>query len=237
MGKFIDISGYRFGRLTVDAVTDDRIKGQVVWQCTCDCGTRKRVRSDFLRYGEVKSCGCLVHDMMIERNTTHGLSRHPAYKIWCAIHKRCAPDNERSVDYHERGISVCAEWSTFEGFWADMGETWRAGLTLEREDNDKGYEPGNCVWADFRTQANNTRRNRWIDTPKGKMTVAQASREFGIRYPTLHNRLTLGLTGDALFRPIQNAGRDADEEASLVRQIADLQQRLRAIRRLKRKAL
>jgi hypothetical protein len=111
-----------------------------------------------------------------------------------------------------------------------MGSTWQKGLTLERVDNDKGYEPGNCMWADYTTQANNTRRSRWLDTPRGRMTIAQASREFGIRYPTLHHRVTMGLTGDALFAPIKNGGRDGDEERLILRQIADLKKRLAAVR-------
>lgn len=58
MGKLIDLTGQRFGRLTVLDVAE--YKGRLTtWRCKCDCGNEKIVRGDCLRYGLTKSCGCI----------------------------------------------------------------------------------------------------------------------------------------------------------------------------------
>lgn len=232
MGTLIDLTGKRFGRWTVLGRAAIEF-GQSRWCCLCDCGGKKVVKSWILRNGESRSCGCLSRDIATERGKTHGLSRHPAYKIWGAIKKRCSPTAERAEDYHGRGIQVCARWAaSFEAFWEDMGPTYKPGLTLERKDNDKGYSPENCVWADFYAQANNNRRNRWINTPKGRMTVAQAARAFGISAGTLHGRISRGIAEADLFKPVCNGARNADEQ-TILNQIARLQAQLAAIRALK----
>lgn len=84
--------------------------------------------------------------------------------------------------------------------------TWKPGLSIERVDNNGDYRPGNCVWADDFTQANNKRNNRIIDTPRGQMTAAQAARTFGISYTALRTRLHRGQSIENLFPPSsQNA--------------------------------
>ena len=75
-----------------------------------------------------------------------------------------------------------------------------AHTSLDRIDNDGNYTPENCRWVDVMVQANNTRANHHIETPKGLMTVAEASRQFGIATSTLHNRIKKGDVGAVLFR-------------------------------------
>lgn len=59
MGKFIDLTGRRFGKLVVLCKTDERdAAGGVMWLCRCDCGKEKAISSNSLRRGLSKSCGC-----------------------------------------------------------------------------------------------------------------------------------------------------------------------------------
>lgn len=61
MGKFIDLTGHRFGRLVVISRVDN-INGEVCWLCRCDCGNEKKIKANNLRNGHTRSCGCLNSD-------------------------------------------------------------------------------------------------------------------------------------------------------------------------------
>jgi hypothetical protein len=105
---------------------------------------------------------------------------------------RCTqPSHPAFAYYQKRGITVCERWRKFENFLADMGERpGSAGeYTLDRIDNDRGYEPGNCRWATKREQANNRVTNLHF-TYKGKQyTLAELSRETGVSKELLRSRL------------------------------------------------
>jgi len=91
---------------------------------------------------------------------THRRSRTPLWWIWCAIKQRCA--NPRCKDYPAyggRGITICARWSSsFEAFLEDVGERPSDAHSIDRIENDRGYEPGNVRWATGVEQARNRRR-------------------------------------------------------------------------------
>ena len=71
MPEKIDLTGQPFGRYTVIRECG-RKNGHVAWLCRCDCGREKVVDGAFLRNGKIQSCGCLVVDLVTERNTLHG---------------------------------------------------------------------------------------------------------------------------------------------------------------------
>lgn len=189
MGKFVDRSGMRFGRLVVIGRVDagPASKGsRVKWRCICDCGTEKVTTGHSLACGDATSCGCLQREIIGAQRRTHGLTRTPAYRSWRAAKERCHnPKSSAYSSYGAKGIFMCDRWrNSFEAFLEDMGER-PEGMTIDRLDQCKGYEPGNCRWATNEEQhltRGSTRLYRWRGT---WMTPRQISDAEGIPFNTL----------------------------------------------------
>jgi hypothetical protein len=168
MPKLVDITGQRFGRLVVLGRAERDENKRTRWRARCDCGSEKVVDGAHMRYGRIRSCGCLSEETSRRiatevlpqysgHNRTHGMSRTPVYAVWKAMHERCRNPNCRDYRwYGQRGIRVCERWSDFAAFYADMGDP-PAGYTIDRIDVDGHYEPLNCRWADWETQRANKR--------------------------------------------------------------------------------
>lgn len=94
-------------------------------------------------------------------NKTHGKSSEPTYKVWLSMKQRCLnPKNKRYSDYGGRGITVCDEWgSSYSSFhvWL-VNNGYGVGLSIDRIDNDKGYNPDNCRVVDGSVQGANRRK-------------------------------------------------------------------------------
>lgn len=58
MGKFIDLTGKKFNRLTVLGLGERNSSGQVQWKCKCECGNIVLATTTYLKTGHTKSCGC-----------------------------------------------------------------------------------------------------------------------------------------------------------------------------------
>ena len=127
-----------------------------------------------------------------EKNTSpvkHGMCRTDAYKAWTAMKKRC--NNPRNADYPYyggRGISYCARWESFGVFYADMGDR-PDGMTLDRIDPTKGYNPENCRWATRKEQSCNKRNNVILTLNGVSKTLPEWAEELGIHIKTLRNRI------------------------------------------------
>jgi hypothetical protein len=152
MSGVIDLTGKRFGRWRVIRYARDRR-----WFCVCDCGTRRAVCGKSLRNGGSRSCGCLRRELL----TKHGLWGRKEYWAWYHAKQRCLdPNHPRFPDYGGRGIWFYGDWQPSVGaFLADAG-TCPPGCSLDRIDNDRGYEPGNVRWTDRKTQNRNRRPRR-----------------------------------------------------------------------------
>lgn len=202
----IDLKGLRFGRLTV-IERDGSKGGRATWACVCECGKRVSVIGKLLCNGTTSSCGCYRKDTL----TKHGKSGSRTYCIWHAMRSRC--HNERAANFRNyggRGISVCHEWHTIDGFIASMGEA-PDGMTLERIDNEKGYSPENCRWATMAEQANNKRTNVVLTFNGKSQTISEWARELNVGKTTIHNRLLRGLSAsEALGTPVLKRNRQKE---------------------------
>jgi hypothetical protein len=206
MGKIVDRTGQRYGRLLVRERAPDRFTpgGQrgICWFCLCDCGATATVRASHLASGDTQSCGCFLREAVRLRGTTHGMTTSPEYRCWRGVLNRCR--NRRGKDfptYGGRGITVADEWLDFEAFYRDMGPRPSRAHSLDRIDNSKGYCPGNCRWATRIEQARNTRANVWVTFQGRRVTLAEAAELSGLPHHILHQRRRRGWPDSALFLP------------------------------------
>src|SRR3990167_2184205 len=149
--------GDTFHRLTVKRTNGSDKHGKRKWKCRCECGRFCDANSTDLLRGHKKSCGCLRPDSASRRQRTHGLAGSPTYVTWQGMLNRCRNKNVKSFkDYGALGVKVCARWSRFENFYADMGER-PEGMSLDRKNPFGNYEKRNCKWSTRTEQARDTR--------------------------------------------------------------------------------
>ncbi|MEX3914918.1 hypothetical protein AB4Y43_01540 [Paraburkholderia sp. BR10872] len=194
--------GAAFDRLTFLSHLERKRKHLWLGLFRCACGREIEKEITQVRQGAVRSCGCLKIDRTVEASTKHGMSKTAYYGVWLTMIRRCTdPANDKYKDYGARGIGVCERWMKFENFLADMGKR-PAGASIDRQDNDIGYQPGNCRWATPTQQANNTRKNVFIERHGRRQTVAQWARELGLNETTIHRRLKRGWTPEMTLEPV-----------------------------------
>ena len=196
MPAFKDLTGEVFGRLTIIKRAPNRGR-RTYWECECSCGEEKEVDSDHLVSGHTKSCGCLHKETASINglnNNVHGEAtggKYSAeYSIWKGMFSRCYNrSNTHYSSYGGRGITISEEWHTFTNFLQDMGRRPSSKLTIERLDNNKGYNKENCVWATYKVQANNNRHNRIIEYKGKTQTLSMWATELGVKYSSLNSRI------------------------------------------------
>ena len=127
-------------------------------------------------------------------NYKHGMRHTRIYNIWRSMRQRCSnPNCINYSSYGGRGITVCAEWESFQAFydWA-MANGYAEDLTIDRKDADGNYEPSNCRWVTQKVQQNNRTNNRLIEVDGISHTIAEWGSIAGIRSATIWARLKKG---------------------------------------------
>ena len=211
MGRFVDLKGQKFGRLTAIEYMGQKCHSSL-WRCRCDCGNESIVFGGNLKKGNTSSCGCLFNEMF----EMHGLKDTRLYRVWANIKARCY--YEKCIDYKDyggRGITMCDEWkNSFLSFynWSystgydENAPKWQC--TIERIDVNGNYEPSNCKWVTIKEQANNKTNNVYITYKGETKTLPIWAEELDLPYKTLYNRLKrLNWSVEETFeRPIGNNG-------------------------------
>lgn len=181
----------RFGKITVIAIDNDVVTVQ------CDCGTIKKYALQTMLHNPPTHCGCN------NANKTHGMSKHPLYKSWQAMKRRCNNPDEYHEKYYDN-IKVCDEWNnSFELFrdWAlDNGYVY--GYTIERINIYDDYKPTNCTWIPMVEQHKNTRVTTHLVIDGIDKSYAEWGRITGIKESTIRARVNRGWVGRDVLKPI-----------------------------------
>lgn len=217
-----DLTGQRFGRLTVIEQDKNRTTKAVKWVCQCDCGKIVSVAGFNLQNGNSRSCGCLNSETVTKRNkerATHGDTKTPLYRSWANMKERCTnPAHSGYPYYGGRGIKVCEEWKDYTKFreWAlSVGYDYDPKWTIDRIDPDGDYCPENCRFL-TRQQQNATKRNAVRVEYNGETKcLREWAREYGIPYLTFYNRYKHGWEIEkALNTPVRSFRHKQQKEAS-----------------------
>lgn len=133
---------------------------------------------------------------MVKHGALVGGTVKPEYKAWAAMMSRCTkPKNKQYKDYGGRGIGVCERWRTAANFLEDMGPR-PEGTSLDRIDNEKGYEPGNCRWATNKVQSYNKRTTVMIEHNGKTLTAPEWAEVTGLSEKTIRMRMFKGWTAE-----------------------------------------
>ena len=210
--SFKDLTGQRFGKLVAISFVrrpsgkDGRSK--IYWTCKCDCGNTTEVNSGNIGNGHTSSCGCLMREIAVSANVTHGLTGTRVYDIWVNMIARTK--NIKNNDYRNygaRGISVCDRWLTFVRFKEDMYSNYllhasqfgEENTSIERVDNSKGYSPDNCTWSTRIEQGQNKRNNKRYLVNGELLTRRDISAIYKISINTLKGRTSRGCSAEQMI--------------------------------------
>ena len=204
--------GDEFGRLKIVYLVQ-YLEGKTKRKgCICECKCGNFIgpsRIHMIQSNELISCGCYSSDIhreqMIDRNTIHGDSkregREKLYIIWAAMKDRCSNLNrDDSKYYSDKGIKVCDDWQDYTKFktWA-LENGYSDGLSIERKDNSKGYNPENCIWIELKDQNKNKTTSRILEYNGEKHNITDWCRITGLCWSTIDRRLKAGKSvGQAL---------------------------------------
>jgi hypothetical protein len=189
--KNIDLTGQRFGRLTAEVKLSKNERRQWIWRFRCDCGSVLETYAQRVLSGGTKSCGCIQKEIAGASLRTHGKSLSKEHACWKHIIQRCTnPKNGQWKNYGGRGIEICSRWrDSFEAFLEDMGYAPEKGFKIERVDNSKGYEPGNCEWKLMKPNVRNRRITVKVMYEGKERILGELCETEGVPYMPVYQRI------------------------------------------------
>lgn len=226
------VPGAKIGFLTVVAKTTRALSsGRVMpaWSLRCDCGKIVVAMSVNLTKGKHQSCGC--KKVALAAAHYPGDSKRPEYRVYRQMLDRCYLETAPNFKwYGGKGVSVCERWrrgtnelTGFQAFIADMGDR-PEGLTLERNDPRKPYEPSNCRWATWAEQGRNRREHHMSVFERVALKRQRSERTRGER--SVNARLT-----DAQVRIIKRMIADGARTSHLAKMFDVAPQTISGIKR------
>jgi len=176
-------------------------------QCNAPINITRSGASEFLR----KNPKVLCNDCK-SKESQFNPTRVSSYNSWYGLKRRCDCPNQTGYErYGGRGITYDPKWSTFEGFYEDMGDRPGPNYDLDRIDNDGNYCKENCRWITHLENCKNRsgRRPTRLYTFNGKtMCIADWAKEIGITSQALQKRLNNGWPLEIALDPQKRDGGD-----------------------------
>lgn len=201
-----DLTGFRSGHIVVISYAGRYKHGGSQWLCRCELCGSEFVRKAQVIYEGQKTCGvkCGVAESNRAR-TIHGRWRTPEYEAWHSIKERCFNKNSESwKHYGGRGITMCDEWINDPvSFLEHVGVRPSNKHSIDRIDNNRGYEPGNVRWATRSEQARNMSTTIVYEYRGEVKSLCDWADIFGLGLNQVRTRWYKGIRGDKLFSPVK----------------------------------
>lgn len=204
------MAGKTYGQLVgIAKCGNNPANGNAIWQFVCSCGARCEIDGYAVRIGKATSCKACGAERLRLASVKHGMSESREFATWIDIQTRCLNPNATSFpDYGGRGIEICDRWlNSFMDFYADMGPKPSRRHSIERDDVNGNYEPGNCRWATAIEQARNRRNTSRITIDGVTKTLQEWAEENNLLASTLVSRQRAGVDGARLLQPSRTGGR------------------------------
>ena len=193
MSKLIDLTGQRYGRLTVlEKVEGNYTNKSSKWKCLCDCGNIYIGISNHIRREPHISCGCWKKEITSQKLGKHFSSKSKLYEIWSSMKARCYRKNCKDYqNYGGRGIKIQESWKNdFNTFkeWS-LSNGYKEGLTIERIDVNGNYEEKNCCWIKNEFQTLNRTNTIYVNYKGEKVSLAILCNKLNVPYKLVYNRI------------------------------------------------
>lgn len=164
-----DLTGKKYNKLIALNFSHKDKNRKTYWDFKCECGEIKTLRSDCVKNGSIRSCGCIkkeqdIYNLNVDKRLDKTIEIDDTYttlaRRYASMKSRCYDVHCKAYNnYGGRGIKVCDEWLySFKNYyeWC-ISNGYRKELEIDRINNDGNYEPSNCRFVTRRENVNNRR--------------------------------------------------------------------------------